>query len=414
MFRNLKHLGRWLAIAMAVGLFCSSQALAKKPDKPPGGGGGGDKTAPYTLVELSSMDGSANAINQLDGVVEVVGVVYDYSGEDVGDRAHYWMVDPAGNVLSLDLQTLPPSEPEAIVGSQALDVNNDGIVVGSQWDDSGVRIALLWPDAASEPIELPLPEGTFGGASSINDEGIVLGLAYDPDDLDNAMRLVVWKVAVVDGVAVVLDTKTILSKARSYTVQVVNSGYVCATVDVSADPGGYQFRAFRLMLDWDDDEVWEVPGSRTQLFDDGSLACGINEAGTVCGRCTSPDGSSGIAFVMTVSGDLLDLPVLPAVKRKGFSYAETHNQYAWSLTNSTPVRIVGQGARAFTQGAFQDSELVPLRWDGETSVTDLRTVTEGSPDLYSVGDINDAGWITARTKGDGGMPALPVVLIPNQ
>ena len=117
---------------------------------------------------------------------------------------------------------------------------------------------------------------------------------------------------------------------------------------------------------------------------------------------------------MTVSGQLLDLPVLPAVKRKGFTYTAADNEEAVALNNCTPVQIVGRGARAFTQGTYQSSEKVPLRWDGETSVTDVRTVTEGSPDLFSVGDINDAGWITAITTDIHGQPALPVVLIPNQ
>jgi len=45
MFRNLKRMGRWMAIAVVVGMFCSSAALAKKPDKPPGGGGGEDPPA---------------------------------------------------------------------------------------------------------------------------------------------------------------------------------------------------------------------------------------------------------------------------------------------------------------------------------------------------------------------------------
>jgi hypothetical protein len=410
MFRDPKRMERWIIIVVAIGLVCSSAALAKKPPKPPAD----DDPVTYTLVELSSMDGSAGAINQLDGFVEIVGTLYDHSGEDVVHRARYWMVDPAGNVLSLDLQRLPPSEPEAIVSSQALDVNNDGVVVGNQWGDSAGRVPLLWPDATKLPITLPLPEGTVGSAFSINDEGIVLGLAYDPDNRDNGMSLVVWKAAVIDGVAVVLDTKTLLSKGGSYAPQVVNSGYVCATVDVSTDPEVQDYRAYRLMLNWDDEQVWEMEGSRTQLFDVWSTAHGINEAGTVCGRCANPaPGYWGMAYVMTVSGELLDLAILPAMKKKGFSYAETYSGDAFSLNNSTPVQIVGQGSRWITQGIFEGSETVPLRWDGETSVADLRTVTEGSPDLDWPYDINDAGWIITRTEG-GGMPALPVVLIPSQ
>lgn len=37
MFRNPKHLGRWLAIAVAIGLMFSAAALVAKPTKPPGG-----------------------------------------------------------------------------------------------------------------------------------------------------------------------------------------------------------------------------------------------------------------------------------------------------------------------------------------------------------------------------------------
>jgi hypothetical protein len=232
--------------------------------------------------------------------------------------------------------------------------------------------------------------------------------------MDNGMSLVVWKVAVDVGVAMVLDTKTILSKVGPHPTQVVNSGYAIATVDVSTDPEIYDYRALRLTLDWSDGKVREVPDSRTQLFDVWSTAIGINEAGTVCGRRAPPDGYWGMAYVMTVSGELLDLAILPAMKKKGFSYAETYSGDAFSLNNATLVQIVGWGSRWITQGIFEGSEGVPLRWDGETSVADLRTVTEGSPDLSSVGDINDAGWITARTINAQGQFALPVVLIPNQ
>jgi hypothetical protein len=41
-------MGRWVAIAMAIGLLCSSQALAKKPPKPPA-----DEGARYDLAVLA-------------------------------------------------------------------------------------------------------------------------------------------------------------------------------------------------------------------------------------------------------------------------------------------------------------------------------------------------------------------------
>ena len=52
MFRNLKRMGRWMAIAVAIGFLCSAGALAKKPDNP-GGGGGGGSTSPSGVVYYS-------------------------------------------------------------------------------------------------------------------------------------------------------------------------------------------------------------------------------------------------------------------------------------------------------------------------------------------------------------------------
>ena len=205
MFRNSKQMWRWIAIAVAIGLVCSAETLAKKPPPPPVD----EDPVTYTLVELSGTFGEAGAVNQLDGFVEVVGRLWDNSGEVDVQRAHHWMVDSDGNVLSRDLRTLPPTEPGAVVSSQALDVNNQGVVVGYQRDDSGPPRPLLWPDAASSPVELPLPEGSALGAmvTSINDAGVVVGATYNPND----QSLVAWKVAVVDGVVSVLDTQTILT-----------------------------------------------------------------------------------------------------------------------------------------------------------------------------------------------------------
>lgn len=114
---------------MAIGWCCSGEAWAAKPVKPPPPP---DPVA-YRLVELSNHDGGANDIHQLNGGVEVVGLLRDNSGEVEIRRAHYWMVDPAGNVLlSLDLQTLPPVQSDAIVHSGAQEVNNHGVAVGYQ------------------------------------------------------------------------------------------------------------------------------------------------------------------------------------------------------------------------------------------------------------------------------------------
>jgi hypothetical protein len=396
MFRDPKQMVRWVAIAMALGLVCSSAAQAKKPPKD-------DDAVTYTRVELSSIEGWASAVNQLDGFVEVVGRLWDNSGEVDVQRAHYWMVDPAGNVLlSTDLASLPPTEPGAIVRSGALDVSNQGVVVGYQRDGSAAPRPLLWPDAASAPIELPLPEGTALGAmaASINDAGIVVGATYNPND----QSLVAWEVAVVDGAAIVLDTQTILSAPNVMMPQIVNSGYV--SVSIASEPANY--RAFRLRLDWAGEEVWEVAGSRTQLFDVYSQAAGINEEGTVCGSYN--DGARW-AFVMTVAGDLLDLPELPGGRIRGQPYV-IRNFSANALNNASPLQVVGDGIVHMTETG-EARGTVGVLWNVGISAVDLGS--EASGDRPYLHDINDAGWIVgdAVDPEDFGV-RRPAVLIPSQ
>lgn len=416
MSRNSKRIALWLLQFAALGLLYSTTALAKKPPEPPEPPAE-DEPISYTLVELSSSPGSASAINQLDGAVAIAGVLYDHSGEVSVHRAHSWMVNPSGDVLSTPLTTLPPDVVGAVVGSSATDVNSQGVIVGSQWDHLGSRRPLFWASATSEPLELPTPAGTVGWAraTSINDAGVVVGEAQTA----SGAHLVAWKTDVIDGAAMIGAPQTILTAPATWDgsavfgayqfPQIANSGYVCVTLNVSStEPDFTDQRAIRLQLDWDGQQVWAVPGSRTQLFDRWSIANGVNTAGTVCGRCAPTEPGWGIAYVMTYTGELLDLPALPAVKIKRSVYTEASRENAYALNNATPVQIVGQGARAISLGTLQDSEKVPLRWDGEDAVTDVRTVTDSPSEDLWLHDINDAGWIIATSID------VPVLLIPNQ
>jgi len=397
-----KHLGRWLAIAVAIGLGCLGEAWAAKPVKPPPP----PDPVTYTLVELSDSEGYVRDINQLDGGVEVVGILHDNSGEAEVRRAHYWMVDAAGHVLlSLDLQTLPPVPPDAIVHSSAEDVNNQGVVVGYQVDQTdvlGIR-PVLWATGASAPFELPLPEGASGAmAMSINDEGIVVGTARSLD----TESLVAWKVTVVNGVWTVQDTQKILIAPGLLAAQVVNSGYVCTSV--AADPAyPTSYRAYRLKLAWDGEQVWEVAGSRTQLFNIYSQAQGINEAGTVCGSYN--DGRSW-AFVMNAAGTLLVLPQLPGGRIGGQAY-EIRNFAANGLNNASPLQVVGRGSIVITKTLEWRGD-VGVLWNIGGSAVNLDTAT--SRDLY-LNDINDAGWIVGDAEDtEDFLLRQPVVLIPSR
>jgi hypothetical protein len=405
MSEHLKRMGRWLAIAVLIGWVCASPVAAQK-GKPPKPGG----STTYKTVWLSSNQGWASATNQLaDGVVEVVGMIRDNSGASEIRRAHYWMVEPAGNVLlSINLETLPPVLSGATVHSDALDVNNHGVVVGSQSEETDVLVVrpVLWPSGADAPIALPLPAGAvWGNASSINDAGIVVGtVAYSVD----VKTLVAWKVAVVDGLWTVQDTQIILDTNTPglMSAHVVNSGYVCTNVAV-APTAPWDYRAYRLKLAWDGEQVWEVPDSRTQLFNVYSTANGINEQGTVCGSYN--DGRSR-AFVMNAAGNLLTLPQLPGGRIGGQQY-EVRNCVAYGLNNASPLQAVGLANIVITKTSEMRGD-VGVLWNVGGSAVDLDAATSQDVTPY---DINDGGWIAANAvETQSPQRHRPIVLIPSQ
>ena len=86
MFRDPKKKGRWIAIAVAIGLVCSAAAVAKKPPKPPADDGAG-----YDLVVLApDVQMTGSYAYDLDEAGNVVGTYSDSDGERNGfyyDRA---------------------------------------------------------------------------------------------------------------------------------------------------------------------------------------------------------------------------------------------------------------------------------------------------------------------------------------
>jgi uncharacterized membrane protein len=256
---------------------------------------------------------------------------------------------------------------------------------------------LLWPHGAAAPIALPLPAGASGAsAASINDAGIVVGWAYSGDDVS----LVAWKVAVVNGVWAVQDTEVILtSPVWLVGLNITNRGYVCTSLNS---------RAHRLRLSWDDEQVWEVAGSRTQLFDISSQASGINEAGTVCGLYY--DGGRSWAFAMNVVGELLDLPQLPG-GRGGTTRYEIRNNGASGLNNATPLQVVGTATIVIVD-TFEDRGSVGVLWNVGAGAVDLDAIA--SRDVYPH-DSNDAGWIVGdAVDTENFLLRQPVVLIPSR
>ncbi len=182
MFRNPKQMGRWSIIAMAIGLVCSAEALAKKPVKPPKPPGGGDEKLSYSVIPLAEdpvfVDSFAGDINDLD---QVVGMV-----RDVNDRvlAACWTTTGLdGQTPSSTLYKLTLFGGENGMGV-ANEVNDSGQIVGAG-SAGGDWVGLYWQDFSAVPLELPPLEGHYeSGATSSVDEAFV---DIDMDPLDDEL-----------------------------------------------------------------------------------------------------------------------------------------------------------------------------------------------------------------------------------
>jgi probable HAF family extracellular repeat protein len=124
-------MGRWLVIALAIGLFCSTEAVAKKPENP---GGGGGEPAPYTLVDLLGIPGNSSLQSQavsLSEPDEAGGVLVVGNSHNQGDPTPaFWSVSGEGAFPMEDINLgLPPGATCA----RAFDVNDLGVITINTW-----------------------------------------------------------------------------------------------------------------------------------------------------------------------------------------------------------------------------------------------------------------------------------------
>ena len=191
MFKNTNHLGRWIVIAVAIGLVCSSATLAKKPPKPPGGGGGGPS---YRIIALDTDDGFGSP---LDGYAYDINFARLVVGS-VDGAAAWWNITESDGELQSEWQflTTPPSD-----RSRADACNEWGETVGSAWDGE-FGTALYWSAPHSSPAELPAPLD-LSVAEDINFESVICGYSRS----GNELRALAW--SQVDGQWQALELQTV-------------------------------------------------------------------------------------------------------------------------------------------------------------------------------------------------------------
>lgn len=122
---------------------------------------------PYNPPRARSIHVTAQAVNSL--------------GDVVGSMAYgdsYGRGNPAGLLIRADGGvTLLDNGPRP---TAARDINEHGVIVGVGNDFDFVPMAIVWSDPLDAGIFLPLPAGMVQGqAFAINDDGLVVGQAYD-------------------------------------------------------------------------------------------------------------------------------------------------------------------------------------------------------------------------------------------
>ena len=163
MSKNAIRMGRWLAIAVAVGLVWATGAWGGKPPAPK-----------YTLVDLDGRPDSVRSgvidITVINGTITCVG-----SRNEAGvDKAVLWEVTPAGSGFNVTTHYLTG-------GEWAMAVNANGEVVGMHLEiDEGTGLwvyrGLYWPDATSPAVELdPLAGDNETECLGINTAGVLVG-----------------------------------------------------------------------------------------------------------------------------------------------------------------------------------------------------------------------------------------------
>jgi hypothetical protein len=331
-------------------------------------------------------EGAATAkdIQQQDGAVEIVGSSFA-EGNGV-----YWLLNAAGEtVMSVNL-----SCPEGhLNGAQAL--NRQGVIVG--WEsiagvDNSGR-AVIWRDFATDPLQLPVPDGFVGNASAsdVNDDLLVVGNLMSSV---GERSIAAWQVTDQEGVLIATDAIVVATGTQTGAAKLNNHGFVAATLDN---------RAFRWQVVWNPD-LGGIGGlevaSEEQLFDVFSYAADINEAGTVCGEL-SVFGGGHAAYAKTLDASLLELPLLNVNRRKQW----TENVAAMAINDAG--QVVGT-ADVISQRTNIVERKPAVLWNVGGSALELPLET-WSAGLYS---LDEEGWAVGFERVSG--VSVPILLRPTR
>ncbi len=342
MFRNAKHLGRWLAIAVAVGLACCAVALAAKPPKP--------VTPAYTIMPFMvapppEFQSQGSWVYDLNERGRAVG--YEEFRKELADGSYaelYWGLHL--NTASGECTWVPNAH-------FATGINNFNQIVGVT--ASG---GTFWRSPADAvPVSLPPLSGdTRSAPYAINDAGMVVGNSLNVDGEVILTRGVVWRVVVGETVSVQGPVPLPLLEGDPQAWAIALSELSNGSFHVT----GYSQRddAFEAI-------VWTValdgngtftPGQAVSLVENNAYSSGhgININGDVCGGLggypmpflapagqtaqllpVPRDTTAGVAMSINNLGDIVGYLEIYTKLGRGGDYA-----YLWK--DGSPIDLTKQ------------------------------------------------------------------------
>lgn len=376
MFRNTKQMGRWLAIAMAIGLVCSSGALAKKPDNPPGG----EEPPPprFTLIELTGF-ADANGISPVsaNGDARVVGPAGDFPG--------YARVASSGVVES---GTLPDTGfGPGLSSAQA--ANTAGTIVGF--------VPLPDPTGQQAYLFRAAVWARSGQGFTLNQLGVLPGFdaedsfAYDLNDLEMVVGDCGGRACLWDPVLGPMDLNTLLPENSAWELtlawRINNLGQIVGRGLLQGE-----FRGFLLDLaSGDVTPVPLVPGRDSN--DVGGLSAVGHVAGVAFGG--QPDEGyvwSGVPGDVSVQLAPVDASVLKLSRDAIVVDAYGHP----SSVNQQGVIAGTSRFTVFSPKSGEDWRSKATFWEngGQTAAALETVIPDGDEwDLRYALDMNESGWI---------------------
>lgn len=327
-----------IAIAMTLGILWTSVATGQASFKPVGVVG----TDPNTLT----------AINSFGEVVVNV-------------------VTPNSSDLQLWNQ-LNGTQDLGLGGATGVAINSSGEVAGAGVENgTQVTQGFVYVPGSGERW-LGSLGGSLSAATGVNDAGDVVGFSYTSSYYQHAF---LWTSS--GGMQDLTPAVTTVQGATATGINSSNQVVGYYFPEGSASAVGF---------------LWTQAGGLQNIGSSGTLAFGINNAGTVVGQFTASGGANH-AFLWTQSGGMRDLGTLGGAQ----STALAVNNLGW---------VVGT-----SMSSLGDSLLHGFLWTPSGGMQDFTTIAglASGYQPYSV-DVNDAG-VIVLTAGAGAKVLIPIMTV---